>query len=138
MSDFAGIPRAGYQPTGDYVLSAEDQRMDCRRLHERSEGLLDQLKALPYRAAEELKEAPSTVAQFVGRVIGDQKTGVSAVAEFEQGRAEAVALNDAMAQKGCETVNVEAELSNASAEISALKAAATPAVATPTDASVKP
>ena len=50
MTDFAGIPRAGYQPSGSYVLSAEEQRFDCRRLRERSDGLLDQLKALAGRA----------------------------------------------------------------------------------------
>jgi hypothetical protein len=115
------VPRAGYQPTGTYVLSAEDQRLDCRRLRERSESLLDQLKALPMRAAEEIKEAPATVALFVGRVMGDSKSGVAAVAEFDQGRAEAAALNEARAQKGCGTVNLDTELSGATAEMATLK-----------------
>ena len=117
----AGVPRAGYQPSGSYVLSAEDQRLDCRRLRERSDSLLDQLKALPLRAAEEIKEAPATVALFVGRAIGDSKSGVAAVAEFDQGRAEATALNEAMSQKGCGKVDLDAELSSATAEITNLK-----------------
>jgi hypothetical protein len=121
MTDVAGVPRAGYQPTGSYVLSAEDQRLDCRRLRERSESLLDQLKALPMRAAEEIKEAPATMALFVGRVMGDSKSGVAAVAEFDKGRAEAAALNEARAQKGCGTVDLDAELSGPAAELSTLK-----------------
>jgi hypothetical protein len=121
LTDVAGVPRAGYQPTGSYVLSAEDQRLDCRRLRERSESLLDQLKALPMRAAEEIKEAPATMALFVGRVMGDSKSGVAAVAEFDKGRAEAAALNEARAQKGCGTVDLDAELSGPAAELSTLK-----------------
>ena len=117
----AGVPQAGYQPSGSYVLSAEDQRLDCRRLRERSDSLLDQLKALPMRAAEEIKEAPATMALFVGRVIGDSKSGVAAVAEFDKGRAEATALNEARAQKGCGTVDLDAELSGATAEMATLK-----------------
>ncbi len=121
LTDVAGVPRAGYQPTGSYVLSADDQRLDCRRLRERSESLLDQLKALPMRAAAEIKEAPATMALFVGRVMGDSDTGVAAVAEFDKGRAEVAALNEARAQKGCGTVDLEAELSGANAEIATLK-----------------
>jgi hypothetical protein len=115
------MPRAGYQPTGSYILSADDQRLDCRRLRERSENLLDQLKALPMRAAEEIKEVPATMALFVGRVMGDSTTGIAAVAEFDKGRAEAAALNEARAQKGCGTINLDAELSGASAEMATLK-----------------
>lgn len=117
LTDVAGLPRAGYQPTGSYVLSAEEQRFDCRRLRERSESLLDQLKSLPIRAAEELKEAPATMAQFVGRAFGNSNTGVAAVAEFDQGRAEAAALNDAMSQKGCGKVDLDSELRGATAEM---------------------
>jgi len=121
LTGVAGMPQAGHQPGGGYVLSAEDQRLDCRRLRERSDSLLDQLKSLPMRAAEEIKEAPATVALFVGRVIGDSKSGVAAVAEFDKGRAEAAALNEARAQKGCGTVDLDAELSGPAAELSTLK-----------------
>jgi hypothetical protein len=127
LTDVAGLPRAGYQPSGSYVLSAEDQRLDCRRLRERSDGLLDQLKALPIRAAEELKEAPATVVQFVGRAMGNSTTGVAAVAEFDQGRAEAAALNEARAQKGCGTVNLDAELKGATAEMETVRSKSPPA-----------
>ena len=121
LTEVAGVPQAGYQPTGSYVLSAEDQRLDCRRLRERSESLLDQLKMLPIRAAEEIKGAPATIALFVGRVMGDSTTGIAAVAEFDKGRAEAAALNQARAQKGCGTVDLDAELSGANAEIATLR-----------------
>jgi hypothetical protein len=121
LTDVAGVPKAGYQPTGSYVLSAEDQRLDCRRLRERSDSLLDQLKALPMRAAQEIQEVPATMALFVGRVIGDSTTGVAAVAEFDKGRAEAAALNEARAQKGCGTLDLDAELSGANAEMATLK-----------------
>jgi hypothetical protein len=117
----AGVPRSGYQPSGSYVLSADEQRYDCRRLRERSESLLDQLKALPMQAALEIKEAPATMAQFVGRVMGNSESGVAAVAEFDKGRAEAKALNEARAQKGCGTMNLDAELSGATAEMTTLK-----------------
>lgn len=111
------------------MLSADDQRLDCRRLRERSDNLLDQLKALPMQAAMEIKEAPQTMALFVGRMMGNAETGVAAVAEFDKGRAEAAALNEVRAEKGCGTVDIDAELSGATAEIQTLKSAA-PAPAT--------
>jgi hypothetical protein len=100
-----GGKRAGYQPDGKYVLSAQEQSLGCRQLQERSLGLREQMQSLSTQAVEEMQELPSTVAAAWGRLIGSPGAGVPAVAEYNEARAESAAVEASLTQKGCAPVD---------------------------------
>jgi hypothetical protein len=94
-----GGQRAGYQPDGKYVLSAQEQSLGCRQLQERSLGLREQMQSLSTRAVEEMQQLPSTVAAAWGRLVG------SPGAEYNEARAESAAVEASLTQKGCASVD---------------------------------
>ena len=100
-----GGQRSGYQPDGKYVLTAQEQSLGCRQLQERSLGLREQMQSLSTRAVEEMQQLPSTVAAAWGRLVGSPGTGVPAVAEYNEARAESAAVEASLAQKGCAPVD---------------------------------
>jgi hypothetical protein len=100
-----GGQRAGYQPDGKYVLSAQEQNLGCRQLQERSIGLREQMQSLSTRAVEEMQQLPSTVAAAWGRLVGSPGDGVPAVAEYNEARAETAAVEASLAQKGCAPID---------------------------------
>ena len=101
MADLNGIPRAGYQNDGRYVLSAEEQNLGCRELHERQQSLQEQLQQLPQTAVQQMLELPKTVVDAWGRLVGSENQGVPALAEYNEAKAEQAALNDSLQRKGC-------------------------------------
>jgi hypothetical protein len=103
VSDLAGMSRPGYQNDGSYVLSAQDEGLGCRALHERSQGLQAQMQALSQRAVEQVQQVPTTISSAWGRLFGAPGDGVPAVAQYNEARAEEAALNATLARKGCST-----------------------------------
>lgn len=101
MADLGGVPRPGYQNNGTYVLSAEEQSLGCRELQERQVGLQEQLEQLPSKAVQQMQELPKTVVDAWGRLVGSENQGVPALAEYNEAKAEAVALNESLHAKGC-------------------------------------
>jgi hypothetical protein len=104
VQDMAGIPRPGYQHDGSYVLSSQEQDLNCRALQERSLGLQEQMQQLSVAALQQMQEVPNTVAAAWKRLAGDPGDGVPAIAQYNEAQAESVALNQTMARKGCEPV----------------------------------
>jgi hypothetical protein len=103
MADLSGIPRPGYQKDGSYVLSAQEQSLGCRELQERQAGVQEQLQALPAKAVQQMQELPQTVADVWGRLVGSPNQGVPALAEYNEAKAEAAALDASLQRKGCGT-----------------------------------
>ena len=103
-SGLSGAPRPGYQKDGSYVLNSEQQSLGCRELQERQLGLQQQLEALPARAVKEMQELPQTVASAWARLVGSPDQGVPALAEYNQAKAESVAVNESLSRKGCTSV----------------------------------
>lgn len=101
VADLSGVPRPGYQKDGTYVLSAEEQAAGCRELHERQLSLQEQLQQLPSKAVEQMQELPKTVADAWGRLVGSDDQGVPALAQYNEAKAESVALNESLQRKGC-------------------------------------
>lgn len=101
LQDMAGLPRAGYQHDGSYVISAQEQGLGCRALQERSLGLQEQMRALSIRALEQMQQVPNTIAAAWGRLLGSPGDGVPAIAKYNEARAESAALNATLTQKGC-------------------------------------
>jgi hypothetical protein len=82
-------------------LSAADDARGCRELQERQLSLQQQLEQLPSKAVQQMQELPSTVANAWGRLVGSPDQGVPALAQYNEVKAESVALNDSLARKGC-------------------------------------
>jgi hypothetical protein len=101
VSGLSGAPRPGYQKDGTYVLSAQEQNLDCRALHARQVGLQEQLTALPEKAVQQMRELPTTVANAWGRLVGSPDQGVPALAEYNEAKAEAAAVDASLQRKGC-------------------------------------
>lgn len=108
IQDLGGIPRPGYQKDGSYVLSTQEQGLGCRELQERSLGLKQQLQALSEQAVEQMQKVPDTIIAAWGRLVGSPGSGVPAVAEYNEARAESAALNDSLAKKGCGSIETAA------------------------------
>lgn len=102
VHDLSGAPRAGYQTNGSYVLSAQDQGLGCRELTERKASLQTQLNELPAKAMQQMQELPKTVVSAWARLTGSTDQGVPALAQYNEAKAEAAAVNASLEQKGCE------------------------------------
>lgn len=107
MADLNGLPRAGYQKDGSYVLTAEQQSLGCRELQARQVGLQEQLEQLPSKAVKQMQELPQTVSDAWGRLVGSETQGVPALAEYNEAKAESAALNESLQRKGCGRSSVE-------------------------------
>lgn len=103
VANLSGIPRPGYQQDGSYVLSAEEQSAGCRALQERQATVQEQLQALPAKAVKQMQELPQTVSDAWGRLVGSSDQGVPALAEYNEAKAEAAALDESLQKKGCGT-----------------------------------
>ena len=101
VQDLAGVPRPGLQNDGTYVLTSEEQALGCRELEERSLGLKQHMQTLPAQAMDQMQQLPNTVSAALGRLFGSPGACVPAVAEYNEARAESVALNESLAKKGC-------------------------------------
>lgn len=103
VADLGGVPRPGYQKDGSYVLSNDEQSLGCRELQERQVGLQQQLQALPAKAVQQMQELPQTVSDAWGRLVGSSNQGVPALAEYNEAKAEAAAVDESLHRKGCGT-----------------------------------
>jgi hypothetical protein len=90
------------------VLSSQEQILGCRELQERQLSLQQQLQALPQKALTQMQELPTTVANAWGRLVGSADKGVPAIAEYNEAKAEAVAVDQSLASKGCGSVETAA------------------------------
>lgn len=109
VQSLSGTPHPGYQPTGNYVLSDQEQGLGCRALQERSLGLQEQMQKLSKSALDQVQELPGTMASAWGRLFGQPGDGVPAIAEYKQAQAESAAVDATMVRKGCpiETASIK-------------------------------
>jgi hypothetical protein len=99
--DLVGIERAGYQNDGTYVLTNQEENLGCRQLQERSQSLQEQMQALPGQAMEQMQALPNTVSRAWKRLVGAPGDGVPAIEQYNEVKAESIALNQTAARKGC-------------------------------------
>ena len=121
FQDFAGVEHAGYQSNGTYVLSSQDKGLGCGHLQERSDGLIEQMQALPALAAKEIKNAPSNIAALFNRAFGGSGDGLKAVNDYDRSHAEATALNAQLAENGCGSTDIDAHLGKADEQMASIK-----------------
>jgi len=101
MMDFAGVPRAGHQANGTYVVSGEEEKLACRQIKDRLDVLSRELQTLPQQAAFERENTPSTVGSAIGRIFGGPDAGLEATKEYQRAQAESDALKGLLARKQC-------------------------------------
>lgn len=99
--ELAGAPHPGLQQDGTYVVSQQEQDLGCRALQERSLGLQGHMQALSVQALDQMQQLPGTVVAGWKRLVGAPGEGVPAIAEYNEARAESVALTRTMTSKGC-------------------------------------
>ena len=97
----SNAPLPGYQADGSYVLTSREQGEGCRALKERSLGLQAQMQQLSSRAVQQMQEVPQTIVSAWGRLFGEPGDGVPALEEYNETRAESVAVSQAMVRNGC-------------------------------------
>ena len=95
----SGAPHPGYQQTGSYVLSDQEQGLGCRALQERSLGLQEQMQKLSKSALEQVQELPGTVASTLGRLFGQPGDGVPGHCRIQQAQAESAAVDATMVRR---------------------------------------
>lgn len=101
VQDFAGVPRAGYQANGTYVVSNDEEKLACRQIKDRLEILSRDLQTLPQQAASERENRPATLGSALGRMFGGPDDGLKATAQFQRAQAESDALKGLLAKKQC-------------------------------------
>ena len=121
FQDFASVEHTGYQSNGTYVLSSQDKGLGCGHLQERSDGLIEQMQALPALAAQEIKNAPSNIAALFNRAFGENGDGLKAINDYDRSHAEATALNVQLADKGCGSTDIDAHLGKANEQMASFK-----------------
>ena len=97
-----------YSPSGGYVLSADEQQMDCKKLTGRM-----QIRILEIRDYNERQQATMlsrALQSGVALVTGGSKTGSDPNGDFTRDRAMLAAYNKQLAAKDCKTYDLDAEL----------------------------
>ena len=109
VQSLSGAPHPGYQQTGDYVLSDQEQGLGCRALQERSLGLQEQMQKLSKSALEQVQELPYNCSLRLGSPVRPAGRRRPAIAEYKQAQAETAAVDATMVRKGCpiETASIK-------------------------------
>jgi hypothetical protein len=81
-----------------YALSVKEAGLDCQHLQERSITLKDQMDA---QALEVMQWEPQTLSSSLNRLLGIPGAEAPEIADFNELRAESLAIDSARAQKGC-------------------------------------
>lgn len=101
VQSLSGAPHPGYQQDGSFVLTSHEQGEGCRALQERSLGLKEEMQQLSTQAVKQMQEVPKTIVSAWGRLFGQPGDGVPAVAEYNEARAESLAVSQALVRNGC-------------------------------------
>lgn len=110
MSDMAGVPHAGHQPNGGYVLLAAEQQYNCRRLSEEVELGLKDMQVAKARIDAERAATPATMASLYGRMFGGADGGLRSAAAYQASEARVRSLNAELQSKGCHYIDVDARI----------------------------
>jgi hypothetical protein len=97
-----------YSPAGGYVLSADEQELDCKKLTGRM-----QIRILEIRDYNERHQASAfsrALQSGVAAVTGGSKAGTDPDGDFTKDRAMLDAYNKQLAAKGCKAYDLNAEL----------------------------
>lgn len=110
----ATVPQAelstGANPSRAVALSDADRNATCAALEGNIKAQVPRIKSLEAAAKSESQTAAPTLARTFARLFGPPGSDSKALADLQQERALTVAYNDALREKGCATISVEALL----------------------------
>lgn len=92
------------------VVSKEELRGTCPGLTMNLTAHLERMKALGGKARTEAAGPPATLLGVLQRTFGQNGEGSESVDELTQERRRAEAINAALEEKGCKTVNLDEAL----------------------------
>jgi hypothetical protein len=110
MTDVAGIPHAGHQSDGGYVLLASETKLDCRRLANEVEFGLKDMEASKTRIDAERDAMPTTLISVYGRMFDGPDGGLKSADSYRKSEQRIRALNGQLAEQGCQPVDVDARI----------------------------
>lgn len=110
VQELAGVPLAGPQANGGYILTSSEAGMDCRSLAERIEITLEDMSKAAARIPEEKKELPPTMASVFQRAIGGPDGGLTNARKHREGEMHVRALAAEQSRKGCASADLEARI----------------------------
>jgi hypothetical protein len=113
--------RVGLQGDGNYLLERSEQSADCQGLYKNIWGRIQILKGLPAKAKIEQATPPPTASSLFGRLFSGPSKGLDAVAEYNRERAHAYAVQRAMNEKKCVTVDLDRELAEVDLEMAQIR-----------------
>jgi hypothetical protein len=111
----------GLQSDGSYLLERHEEQASCDVLYKDIWGRIQLIKGLPAKAVAEQAAPPPTASQLFGRFFGGADKGLKAVEDYDRERAHTYALQRLMREKKCVGVDVDLELSEASAEMARIR-----------------
>jgi hypothetical protein len=111
----------GLQSDGNYVLERHEEQASCDALYKNIWGRIQLIKGLPAKAMAEQAAPPPTASLLFGRWFGGGSKGLKAVEEYDRERAHTYALQRAMREKKCVSVDVDLELAEVAAQMAKIR-----------------
>ena len=111
----------GLQSDGTYVLERNEQSATCEALYKSIWGRIELIKTLPEKARKEQRDPPPTASSLFGRLFSGPNKGLVAVQEYNRERSHAYALQRAMNEKKCVTVELDRELADVATEMAQIR-----------------
>lgn len=95
-----------------YLLSSAEQNWHCDSLENALQARITKIAALTAQAKAESVAVPPTVTQLFSRLFGEPGSDSPALAQITPERVAADAYHDAMGQKGCAHIDIDAKLAS--------------------------
>jgi len=111
----------GLQTDGTYHLERQEESASCEQLYKNIWGRIQLLKGLPAKAMAEQATPAPTASLLFGRWFKGSTSGLAAVEEYDRERAHTYALQRAMREKKCVSVDVDLELAEVTAEMAKIR-----------------
>jgi hypothetical protein len=111
----------GLQSDGTYLLEHTEGQASCETLYKSLWGHIQVIKSLPAKAIAEQSAPPPTAFSLFGRWVGSSDKGLKAIEDYDRERAHAYALQRAMREKKCVSVDVDLEIAQAAAEMARIR-----------------
>jgi hypothetical protein len=103
---------SGTVAAGAYEPSADERKLDCRRLNGSIQIIVSRLRAAD--GTQESSFAAATVQRATSATVGGSTVGIDKAGELARERARAEAYNKLLAEKKCKQVDIAAELAKPS------------------------
>jgi hypothetical protein len=111
----------GLQSDGTYLLERHEEQATCDQLYKEIWGHIQVIKGLPAKAMAEQATPPPTATALFGRWWGDSHKGLKAVQDYDRERAHTYAIQRAMREKKCVSVDVDTELGDVPAQMARIR-----------------